>query len=157
MTLLKEEESNRSVTTQEAERTVFVDYGSLQPLYIGFNKLLWLTRQRYKGFPTILKTVGKVFMNERMRRAIGSVRKHGFLLAVICLLVFNLILLARMIRTDYPYSKFGNTFVALMLLLNHIAYFYTRTGLASKIMKSIAWIWIAVVFVYLFLVTRWFL
>jgi hypothetical protein len=90
-------------------------------------------------------------MNEQMRRAIGSVYKHGFLLALICLLVFNLILLADLIRADYPYSKFGNTFVALMLVFNHIAYFYTRTGLASKIMKSIAWVWIAVVFAYLFL------
>ena len=93
-------------------------------------------------------------MNEQMGRRIGSVYKHGFLLAVICLLVFNLILLTRMIRTDYPYGKFGNTFVALMVLLNHIAYCYTRTGLASKIMKSVAWVWIAVVFAYLFLVTR---
>ena len=36
------------------------------------------------------------------------------------------------------------------LLFNHIAYHFTKKGRLSRIMKTIAWIWIVFVFAYLF-------
>ena len=75
--------------------------------------------------------------------------KHVFLLFIIYLLIKSLMLLRHTIRTDYPYDKFVNIVVVLMLLFNHIAFVYTKSGLASKIMKTIAWAWIIIGCVYI--------
>ena len=79
----------------------------------------------------------------------SRIYKHVFLLIIIYLLINSLMLLRHMIRTDYPYDKFGNIVVVLMLLFKHIAFFYTKSGLASKIMKTLAWAWIIIGSIYI--------
>jgi hypothetical protein len=76
--------------------------------------------------------------------------KHGFLVLIIYLVGINLVHLLDMIRTDYPYEKYSNIVVSLMLLLNHIAFFYTTKGLAGKIMKIIAFAWLIIGGIYIY-------
>ena len=78
--------------------------------------------------------------------------KHVFLLIIIYLLIKSLMLLRHMIRTDYPDDKFSNIVVVLMLLFNHIAFVYTKSGLASKIMKTIALAWLIIGSIYIFII-----
>ena len=75
-------------------------------------------------------------LNEKCQ--VSLVWKHGFLVFIICLVVFNLVLLIRMIKTDYQYEKYVNVIVSLMLLFNHIAFSYNIKGVVGWIMKIVA-------------------
>ena len=70
------------------------------------------------------------------------------LVFIICLLVWNVALLLK--RRNFSYDQYLNLVVALMLLFNHIAYYFTQRGWLSRVMKTIAWLWIVFVFAYLF-------
>ena len=89
-------------------------------------------------------------MDQRSNPVEGSLWKHGFLAFIIVLLVFNLCHLVHMIRIDYPYHKYVNLVVSLMLLFNHIAFSYTTQGRVSIIMKGIAFAWLAFGLIYIF-------
>jgi len=43
-----------------------------------------------------------------------------------------------------------NLVVALMLLFNHIAFNFTKTGWKSRVMKTVAFVWIVFGLVYVF-------
>ena len=80
--------------------------------------------------------------------------KYGMLAVILCLLAFNVFQLLR-------WKNFGsneylnvNLVVALMLLVNHIAFSFTTTGRKSRVMKTVAGIWAVLGLVYIFWVFR---
>ena len=74
--------------------------------------------------------------------------KYGFLAIILCLLAFNMFILLRF--RNFDYDAFMGPVVALMLLFNHIAYYLTTQGWKSIVMKTVAWVWIVLGFVYFF-------
>ncbi len=78
----------------------------------------------------------------------NALRKYGMLGLILCLLAFNIHHLLK--YRDFVYDEYGNLMIALMLLFNHIAYNFTKTGWKSRVMKTIAWMWVALGFVYIF-------
>ena len=74
---------------------------------------------------------------------------HGFLVLLICLLACYIVLLVDMIRTGYPYPKYSGIFVVVLLILNHVAFNYTRQGLPGKVMKILAIGWLIPTLAYL--------
>ncbi len=76
--------------------------------------------------------------------------KHGFLVLLLGLLAVNIRLLIRDIHAHSAYPWYGNLFVTLLLILNHIAFCYTEQGgIANKTMKVVATLWIVPTFCYL--------
>ena len=80
--------------------------------------------------------------------------KYGMLGLILCLLAFNVFQL-------FKWKNFGsndylnvNLVVALMLLFNHIAISFTKTGRKSRVMKIIAGIWAVLGLIYIFWVFR---
>ena len=68
----------------------------------------------------------------------------GFLLFV---LIGYVILLP---PQNYSYHNYLGPITLLMVIFNHIAWNFTKKGRLSRVMKTIAWIWIVFVCVYLF-------
>ena len=80
--------------------------------------------------------------------------KYGMLAIILCLLVFNVFQFLK-------WKNFGsneylnvNLVIALMLLLNHVAISFTKTGRKSRVMKIVAGIWAVLGLVYIFWVFR---
>ena len=80
--------------------------------------------------------------------------KYGMLAIILCLLAFNVFQLLK-------WKNFGsneylniNLVVALMLLFNHIAIFFTKAGRIGRMMKIFAGIWAVLGLVYMFWVFR---
>ena len=80
--------------------------------------------------------------------------KYGMLAIILCLLAFNVFQL-------FKWKNFGsneylnvNLVIALMLLLNHVAISFTKTGRKSRVMKIVAGIWAVLGLVYIFWVFR---
>ena len=85
------------------------------------------------------------------RFAIKHLWKYGLLGIIFCLLAFNVFQFLR-------WGDFGsnrginlNLLISLMLLFNYIAVFFTKTGWKSHVMKTVAYAWIVLVFVYLYI------
>ena len=78
--------------------------------------------------------------------------KYGFLGIILCLLAFSIIILLG--SRDFGYDQYGGLMIGLMLLFNHIAFDFTKTGWKSRVMKTIACIWIVLVFGYMFWIFR---
>ena len=78
--------------------------------------------------------------------------KYGFLGIVLCLLAFSVMNLLR--SRNFGYDQYGGPVIALILLFNHIAYYFTTKGWKSVVMKTIAWVWIAFGLVYIFWLFR---
>ena len=74
--------------------------------------------------------------------------KYGFLLVILCLLIWNVASLLKW--RNFDYDQYGNLIIALALLFNHIAYQFTKKGWLSRVMKTVVWIWMVFVFAYLF-------
>ncbi len=74
--------------------------------------------------------------------------KYGLLAIIICLLVWNVATLLKW--RNFGYDQYLNFAVALMLLFNHIAWHFTKKGRPSRVMKTVAWIWLLFVVGYLF-------
>ena len=77
--------------------------------------------------------------------------KYGFLGIILCLLAFNAFQFLK-------WPGFGsntiinlNLMIALMLLLNHIAFNFTKTGWESRVMKIVACVGMLFVFVYMYI------
>jgi uncharacterized membrane protein len=79
---------------------------------------------------------------------------HAMLGLILCLLSFNLFVFLRYGDAS-SFDRYGNLVVSLMLLFNHLAFQYTRTGWQSKVMKGVAVAWLAFAFVYTFWTVRW--
>ena len=67
--------------------------------------------------------------------------KYGFLGIILCLLAFNVMNLLR--SRNFSYDQYGGPVIGLVLLFNHTAYYFTKTGWKSIVMKTVAWVWIA--------------
>ena len=74
--------------------------------------------------------------------------RYGLLVLFICLLIRSVTFLLE--RRNFGYDQYGGVVITLMLLFYHLAYNFTKKGWLSPVMKTIAWIWIAFVWVYLF-------
>ena len=74
--------------------------------------------------------------------------KYGMLTLILCLLVWNVQHLIK--SQDFAYDECGTLVIALMLLFNHIAYNFTKTGWKNRVMKTVARIWVVLGFVYIF-------
>ena len=92
--------------------------------------------------------------SKRSRGIISTVLsvKYGFLVFILLLIVLDIHLLLPLRHYD-PHS-FLALVVTLMLLFNHIAYQFTKRGWLSRVMKTIAWIWIVFGSAYLFWVLK---
>ena len=51
---------------------------------------------------------------------------------------------------NYGYHVYLGPITLLMVIFNHIAWNFTKRGRLSRVMKTIAWIWIVFVFAFLF-------
>jgi len=49
----------------------------------------------------------------------------------------------------FAYDEYGTLVVALMLLFNHIAYNFMKTGWKGRVMKTVSWAWMILGFVYI--------
>lgn len=78
--------------------------------------------------------------------------KYGFLVIILCLLAFSVINLIG--SRDFGYDQYGGLVIGLVLLFNHIAYYFTTKGWKSIVMKTVAWVWIAFGSVYIFWLFR---
>ena len=100
----------------------------------------------------VLKEIAQIESEKESKRSKGIISvalsyKYimlGFLLFV---LIGYLILLP---PQNYSYHNYLGPITLLMVILNHIAWNFTKRGWPSRVMKTIAWIWIVFVCVYLF-------
>ena len=76
--------------------------------------------------------------------------KYSFLAIILCLLAFNVFLSIKSLNSVIRNISILNLMIAMMLLFNHIAYNFTKTGWKSRMMKIGAWVWIVFVFVYMY-------
>ncbi|MYB94483.1 hypothetical protein F4054_21140 [Candidatus Poribacteria bacterium] len=79
--------------------------------------------------------------------ALRRLWKYGFLVIVLGLLAFSVINLIG--SRDFGYDQYGGLVIGLVLLFNHIAYYFTTKGWKSVVMKTVAWVWIAFGLVYI--------
>ena len=101
----------------------------------------------------VLKEIAQIENEKESKRKKGIIStalsyKYGFLVLIICLLVWDVTSLLE--RRNSGYDQYGSLIIVLILLFNHIAYQFTKKGWLSRVMKTIAWIWIAFVWAYLF-------
>ena len=78
--------------------------------------------------------------------------KYGFLVIILGLLAFSIINLLR--SRNFGYDQYGGLVIGLILLFNHIAYYFTTKGWKSVVMKTVAWVWLAFGCVYIFWLFR---
>ena len=88
------------------------------------------------------RIVGEIIRkNKEAKRtgSIGTVWKYGLLAIILCLFGFNVILYFYARHSGHPQSIILLNFVVvLMLLLNHIAFNFTKSGRSSLVMKTLA-------------------
>ena len=99
------------------------------------------------------KTLLEKRLDIRARSAwIGFVLDHiseyGMLAIILYLIAWNVMHLLK--SRDFAYDEYGNLVIALMLLFNHIAYNFTKTGWKGRVMKAVAWIWMVFGSFYIF-------
>ena len=80
--------------------------------------------------------------------------KYGMLAVILCLLVFNVFQLLKWRNFGSNEYLNVNLVVALMLLLNHIAFYFTRAGRKNHVMKIVAGVWAVLGLIYIFWVFR---
>ena len=101
----------------------------------------------------VLKEIAQIENEKEAKRRKGIIStalsyKYGFLGFILFLIALNVFLLLP--RQNYDYYTYLVPMVLLVLLFNHIAWNFTKRGRLSRVMKTIAWIWIVFVFAYLF-------
>ena len=89
--------------------------------------------------------------SKRSRGIISTVLsvKYGFLLVILCLLALSVRAMLPFGWWSYP-PAYLSFMVVLMLLFNHIAWHFTKKGRLSRVMKTIAWTWMVLIWAYLF-------
>ena len=100
----------------------------------------------------VLKEIAQIENEKETKRMKGIISTAlsykyvmlGFLLFV---LIGYVILLP---PQNYSYHNYLGPITLLMVIFNHIAWNFTKKGRLSRVMKTIAWIWIVFVCVYLF-------
>ena len=116
-----------------------------------FQKRQQTLRENNPDLPKTLEAVSVETGDVRSFR-LNYFWKYGMLAIILCLLAFNVFQLLRW-RGSNDYLNV-NLVVALMLLFNHIAIFFTKTGWISRVMKIAAGIWAVLGLVYIFWVFR---
>ena len=87
-----------------------------------------------------------------MRRIVPEyLWKYGFLVVILFLLAFSVFLFFKGQDSDSKKFRTLNLMIAFMLLFNHIAVYFTKIGWKSWVMKTVAWVWIALVLVYMYI------
>lgn len=88
------------------------------------------------------RIVGEIIRKNKEAKAavpFGNVWKYGLLAIILCLFGFNLIFYFYTRHSSIPQSLFLlNLVMAVTLLLNHIAFHFTKTGRSSLVMKTVA-------------------
>lgn len=113
-----------------------------------------LSRRKEGIMPKIHRALLRLFNRLEMSRttsALGSFWKYGFLGVIFCLLVFNvtMVLIWRNVASEQVAKvMYANLVVALMLLFNYVAFHITKRGWASRVMKTVAVIWIVLASAY---------
>ena len=73
-----------------------------------------------------------------LRKTVPSaLRKYSMLGFILCLLVLSVLHLIK--YRDFAYDEYGTLVVVLMLLFNHIAHNFTKTGWKNRVMKTVAY------------------
>lgn len=75
--------------------------------------------------------------------------RFAMLAVCLCLLAGNIHWRAQL-SPDYPYHRYDNTVVVLMLLFNHLAYQFRWPTPVTVALRIVAWAWIAFGVFYLF-------
>ena len=75
--------------------------------------------------------------------------KYGFLLVILCILALSVRAMLPFDWRSYP-SGCLSFMIVLGVLFNHIAWHFTKKGRLSRVMKTVAWIWMLFVVGYLF-------
>ena len=101
----------------------------------------------------VLKEIAQIEKEKETKRSKGIIStalsyKYGFLVLILFLLVWSADPLLK--GQNFDRFQFSNLVVPLMLLFNHIAYQFTKKGWLSRVMKTIAWIWVVFGFAYIF-------
>ncbi len=101
----------------------------------------------------VLKEIAQIEKEKEAKRRKGIIStalsyKYGFLGLILCLLILDVILLFSL--QSYDYHTYLGPMVLLVLLFNHIAWHFTKKGWLSRVMKTVAWIWMLFVVGYLF-------
>ena len=76
--------------------------------------------------------------------------KYGMLVVIFFLIVLSIHLLLPL-RNNDP-DDYSGLILGLALLFNHLAYQLTKKGRFNRVMKTIAWTWIAFVWAYIILI-----
>ena len=102
----------------------------------------------------VLRKIAQVENQKESKRRKGVLStalsfKYGFLGLILCLLVLNVIILLLFGWRSQP-PTYHSFMVALGLLFNHIAWQFTKKGWLSRVMKTIACLWLVFVLAYLF-------
>ena len=88
------------------------------------------------------RVVGKIIRkNKEAKRTgpIGNVWKYGFLAIILCLLGFNVFIhLYSQHYSSNQHITVLNLVIVLMLLVNHIAFHFTKRGWLNPVLKTIA-------------------
>jgi lipopolysaccharide export LptBFGC system permease protein LptF len=107
-------------------------------------------RERNPDLPETLEAVSTKTGLVR-RFGLNYLWKYGMLAVILCLLAFN-------VFQFLTWRNFGsnkilnlNILVALMLLFTHIGFNFTKTGRKSRVMKTVACVWMVLVFVYIYI------
>ena len=100
----------------------------------------------------VLREIAQIENDKESKRSRGIIStafsfKYGFLVLIICLLVWDVTSLLE--RRNFDHYQYGGLVVVLMLLFNHIAYQLTTRGWLSRVMTIIAWTWIILGWAYL--------
>ena len=105
----------------------------------------------------VLREIIQIEKEKEAKRSRGIIStvvsyKYGFLVLIIFLVVWSADPLMKW--QNFDRFQFSSIVVPLMLLFNHIAYQFTKKGWLSRVMKTIAWIWIVFGCTYLFWILR---
>lgn len=84
---------------------------------------------------------------------VKPVFSYAMLGVILLLLALNIYWRANL-PFDYPGDRYGNVVVVLMLLFNHVAFQFHWPILATVLLRTVAFIWLVFVCVYVFWIAR---
>ena len=85
------------------------------------------------------RAVATRFGTSNLSKWTSNLSKYGLLVAILCMLVWGVL---HLMRRNFGYDQYTGVVLMLMILFNHIALHFTKTGLPNRVMKTIAWIWV---------------
>ena len=106
----------------------------------------------------VLKEIAQIEKEKKEKRSRSIIStvlsvKYGFLLVILCALALIVRAMLPFNWRSYP-SGYLSFMIVLGVLFNHIAWHFTKKGRLSRVMKTVAWIWMLFVVGYLFWLFR---